>query len=78
MLHTQQVEELITMVSSLDKATLLRQFRDYPASFPIDFTPDFLDRQPLDRLQHLFVAVCLQSKQMPHGTTPVSDQEAAA
>ena len=62
-----QVEELITLVSGLDKAALLRQFREYPAAFPIDFTPDFLDRQPLKRLQHLFVAVCLQSQQMPHG-----------
>jgi hypothetical protein len=62
-----QVEELITLVSSLDKPALLRQFREYPASFPVDFTPDFLDRQPLERLQHLFVAVCLQSQQMPHG-----------
>jgi hypothetical protein len=78
MLHSQQVEELITLVSGLDRTSLLRQFRDYPATFPIDFTPDFLDRQPLERLQHLFVAVCLQSKQMPHGSAPVSGQEAAA
>jgi hypothetical protein len=67
MLQTEQVEELITLVASLDKSTLLRQFRDYPASFPVDFTPDFLERQPLERLRHLFVAVCLQSRQMPHG-----------
>ena len=46
---------------------MLRQFREYPAAFPLDFTPDFLDHQPLERLQHLFVAVCLQSQQMPHG-----------
>ncbi len=68
MFQTQQVEELMTLVSSLDKAALLRQFREYPSSFPVDFTPDFLDRQPLERLQHLFVAVCLQSQRMPHST----------
>jgi len=67
MIQSQQVEELIILVSSLDKPALLRQFRDYPATFPVDFTPDFLDRQPLERLRHLFVAVCLQSRQMPHG-----------
>lgn len=65
MLQSQQVEELITLVSSLDKPTLLRQFREYPATFPIDFTKDFLERQSLERLRHLFVAVCLQSQQMP-------------
>jgi hypothetical protein len=67
MLQTQQVEELMTLVSNLDKAALLRQFHEYPSSFPVDFTPDFLDRQPLERLRHLFVAVCLQSQRMPHG-----------
>ena len=65
MLQARQVEELMTLVSSLDKAGLLLQFRDYPSSFPVDFTPDFLDRQPLERLRHLFVAVCLQSQRMP-------------
>jgi hypothetical protein len=67
MMQSNQVEELITLVSSLDKPALLRQFREYPASFPVDFTPEFLDRLPLERLRHLFVAVCLQSRQMPHG-----------
>jgi hypothetical protein len=68
MLPSQQmVEELITIVSGLDKDSLLQQFREYPASFPLDFTPDFLDHQPLERLQHLFVAVCLQSKRLPLG-----------
>jgi hypothetical protein len=65
MLPTNQVEELIVLVSSLDRNALLRQFAQYPASFPVDFTSDFLDRQPLERLRHLFVAVCLQSQRMP-------------
>jgi hypothetical protein len=62
---TDEIEELIKVVSSLDKSALLRQFQEFPASFPVDFTPDFLDRQPLERLRHLFVAVCLQTKRIP-------------
>jgi hypothetical protein len=65
MLPTHQVEELITVVASLDRATLISQFRQYPSSFPVDFSLEFLDRQPLERLRHLFVAVCLQSQKMP-------------
>ncbi len=65
MLHANQVEELILVVSSLDRAGLVRQFRQYPASFPVDLTSDFLEVQPLDRLRHLFVALCLQSQKMP-------------
>jgi hypothetical protein len=76
MLQPQQVEDLILLVSSLDKPALMQQFREYPASFPVDFTPDFLDRQPLERLRHLFVAVCLQTKQMP--ACPAGGPAAAA
>jgi hypothetical protein len=64
-MHSDQVEELIRVVSGLDKSALLRQFSDFPASFPVDFTPEFLDRQPVDRLRHLFMAVCLQTRKMP-------------
>jgi len=67
MLQSQQVEDLITLVSSLDKIALIRHFQNYPATFPVDFTTDFLNRQSLDRLRHLFLALCLQSQQMPQG-----------
>lgn len=65
MLHPDQVEELICLVSSLDRAALVRQFREFRAGFPIDFTPEFLQATDLDRLRHIFVALCLQSQQMP-------------
>jgi hypothetical protein len=65
MLQTQQIEELITVVSTLDRAALLQHFRQFPASFPIDFTSEFLDHQPMDRLRHWFVAMCLHCQRMP-------------
>ena len=65
MLESNQVEELITVVSVLDRPTLIRQFQEYPARFPIDFTSEFLNSQPLDRLRHLFIAVCLQTQRLP-------------
>jgi hypothetical protein len=71
MLHTQQVEELITLVSTLDRIALLGHFQRYPASFPVDFTSDFLNGQPVERLRHLFVAICLQSQKMPE--TPAGE-----
>jgi hypothetical protein len=55
MLGSQQVEELVTLVCGLDKEALLRQFSEYPSAFP------------LERLRHLFVAICLQSQRMPAG-----------
>jgi hypothetical protein len=64
-LPANQVEELITVVSMLDKPALVRQFQQYPATFPVDFTAEFLDTQPVDRLRHLFVALCVQSQRFP-------------
>jgi hypothetical protein len=65
MLQSNQVEELICLVSALDRDALVRQFQCYQAAFPIDFTADFLTTQPLDRLRHIFVALCLQHQRMP-------------
>ena len=73
MLQSEQVEELICLVSSLDRETLVSQFTRYPADFPIDFTPEFLREQPLERLRHIFVALCLHSQRMPEMTpTPAA------
>lgn len=65
MLQPQQVEELICVVSAMNRAALVRQFREFRATFPLDFTPEFLATADLDRLRHIFVALCLQSQQMP-------------
>jgi hypothetical protein len=65
MLCSEQIEELITLVAAMDHRTLVERFRTYPARFPIDFTDDFLRRTPLDRLRHIFVAMCLQNQRMP-------------
>lgn len=65
MLQSQQVEELINVVSALDRSGLIHQFQSYRGSFPIDFTAEFLASQPVDRLRHIFVALCLQNQRMP-------------
>jgi hypothetical protein len=65
MLQTQQVEELISMVAGLDRQTIIGQFQTFQGSFPIDFTSEFLCHTPLERLRHLFVALCLQQQRMP-------------
>ena len=69
-LQSHQIEELITLVSSLDRQSLVQQFCTYEASFPLDFTPEFLNRQPLERLRHIFLALCLQCQRMPEVMTP--------
>ncbi len=68
MSQSQQVEELICLVSSLDREALVHQFANYQATFPVDFTKEFLSSTPLDRLRHIFVAMCLQSRHIPESS----------
>ncbi len=65
MLESHQVEELICLVASLDKPTLTRQFLTFKGSFPVDFTPEFLEKLSVDRLRHIYVALCLQAQRVP-------------
>ena len=65
MLESHQVEELICVVASLDKRTLTEQFLTFRGTFPVDFTPEFLQALPLERMRHIFVALCLQAQAMP-------------
>jgi hypothetical protein len=65
MLDTHQVEDLIELVSSLDRDALIRHFHTYRANFPVDFTPQYLEKLPVDRLRHIFVAMCLQTQRLP-------------
>ena len=76
MLQSHQIEELICLVAAMDRAALVRQIRHYRASFPLDFTQQFLDTTPIDRLRHIFLALGLQCQQMPEivaGAADVSD-----
>ena len=72
MLQSQQIEELICLVAALDRTALAEQFQSYQASFPVDFTQEFLSREPLERLQHIFVALCLQCQRLPDVTVPTA------
>jgi hypothetical protein len=65
MLASEQVDDLICRVATWDRDTLTRQFQTFRSSFPIDFTPEFLSDLTVDRLRHVFLAVCLQNQKLP-------------
>ena len=67
MLQSDQIEDLMVLVTSLDRDALVEHFQNYHANFPVDFTPDFLNRLPVEKLRHIFVAMCLQTQRMPDG-----------
>jgi len=65
MLQSTQIEDLMTVVASLDRDALAEQFQSYRGRFPVDFTEDFLTHTPVDKLRHIFVAMCLQNQRLP-------------
>lgn len=65
MLEPRQIEELISLASNLERDTLVDHCINFAGAFPVDFTPDFLSNLPLDRLRHIFVALCLHHGQIP-------------
>jgi hypothetical protein len=65
MLKAEQIEQLIDRVSTLDRDDLKTCFSNYRGNFPVDFTNEFLDRLPVERMRHIFVALCLQSQYIP-------------
>lgn len=77
MLPPQQVEELVQLVCAMDRDALVRQFQHYHAQFPIDFTPEFLRTQPMERLRHIFVALCLHCQRLPETGSPTDTSVAA-
>jgi hypothetical protein len=65
MLQTAQIEDLMVLTASLDRPALIEQFHNYPGRFEVDFTDEFLNKTPLDKLRHIFVALCLQNERLP-------------
>ena len=65
MLDAHQVEELICLVSAMDRPTIVHHFRNFRGPFSVDFTDSFLQNSPLERLRHIFVALCLQCQHLP-------------
>jgi hypothetical protein len=66
MLQPHQIEELISVVSSMGRSAITERLMEFDGAFPVDFTPEFLDRQSIERLRHLFVALCMQNGHFPH------------
>ena len=72
MLQPHQVEDLICVVSAMERPALVHQFQAYRSTFPLDFTPEFLETVSLDRLRHIFVALCLQCQRVPELVPPTA------
>lgn len=58
----EQVEEMICLISSMERSVLMRQLLDFDGRFPVDFTPEYLAGQSTEQLQHILFALCVQQR----------------
>ena len=71
-------ESWLTTIAVMGRDELVRQFRSYPAPFPIDFTDEFLAGQSLDRLRHVFAGLVLHCGIAPRTNEPDHERAMAA
>ena len=65
MLSREQAEHVVRRIARLDRQQVIAGLRRCPAKFPIDFTADWLDSQPLAELRHVYAAICIQCGHQP-------------
>ena len=52
----EDMEQLVAQIAGMGRQEVTDRLLHFPASFPMDFTREYLDRLPLERLQHLLMA----------------------
>ena len=65
MLQSDELNDILVAIASLDRAELMEQFQTYPAPFKIDFTDEFLRTQSLDKLRHVFAGLVMHCRVAP-------------
>jgi hypothetical protein len=71
-MQAEQVEELICLVSAMDRHAVTERLLGFSGTFPVDFTPQFLATLPLDRLRHILLALCLHARRAAFDAVPTA------
>lgn len=64
-IRTEQLNDVLVAIATMDRDELIEQFHSYPAPFPIDFTDAFLRAQSLDKLRHVFAGLVMHCRVAP-------------
>lgn len=64
MLSADQVEDLNDSIQQMEREQVCYHLSHFPARFPIDFTPEFFNREPISRLRHILFGLCLHNQKM--------------
>ena len=55
-------EHFATSIARMDKAELKQQIKTFPGRFRLDFTEDYLNTAPVERLRHILLAAMITSR----------------
>ncbi len=64
MLSSNEVEILNGSIQSMDRESLVAHLKTFRSRFPLDFTPDFYNRESLPKLRHILFGLCLHNQTM--------------
>ncbi len=56
-------EQTATSISSLNREELKRRIKNIKGRFRLDFTDDYLENLPVDRLRHVLLAALINNRQ---------------
>ena len=68
MLTSSQARQVANAIARLTRREVIDGLRRCPARFPLDFTNQWLDSQPLSELRHIYAALCVQCGHIPPDT----------
>ncbi|HNS21002.1 MAG TPA: hypothetical protein PKH24_10915 [Sedimentisphaerales bacterium] len=57
-----QFEQLVVSIAALGRDELKKRIKDFRGRFKLDFSDDYLDNLPLDRLRHILLAALINAK----------------
>ncbi len=55
-------EQFATSIAQMDKTELKQRIKSFPGRFRLDFTEDYLNAAPADRLRHILMAAMFCAK----------------
>ena len=55
-------EQAATTIGALDRNELKRRIKNFKGRFRLDFTEDYLEKLPVDRLRHVLFAALINNK----------------
>jgi len=60
-MNLQTADQLVSAIQAMDRPTLTEALLSLEAPFPVDFSPEFLQHWPLDKLRHVLFAAVSQT-----------------